>query len=597
MIAETDLRNAKILIVDDEPPNVLLLERLLEREGYRQIASTTDPTRTIELYQEFQPDLILLDLLMPEMDGFTVMERLGELVEPEDYLPILVLTADQRRETRIRALQSGAKDFLTKPFDRDEVVHRIQNILEVRFYYKRAVGHERRLRALLNATTEAVGMLDPRGRLEYANREFLRLFQLLPNAEGLSAQALQEAVRGRFPQLADRLIETVFKRADETHEVVLETGEEELPLLYSYAAPVRDPEGNPIGRLWVLRDAGKELRLQLLRDEVIDLRARQSQELAFENIIGTSKKMREVFVQVRRVLDSDITVLIQGESGTGKELVARAIHFNGARRNGPFVAVNCAAIPENLIESELFGHEKGAFTGAIARRIGKFEQANGGTILLDEIGEMPMLLQSKLLRVLQEREIERVGGTRPIPVDVRVIAATNRDLSEEVRAGRFREDLYYRIAQFPIVIPPLRERREDIPLLVEHFLKKACEQERRAVHKVSDEAMAAMMRYPWPGNVRELENAIQRAVIMETSNVLQLSSLPPEIQLSSPLRSPEVSEEDGEGFITLEEAERRALIRALRAMDYDVSRCAEALGIDRSTLYRKIRRHEIELPR
>ena len=286
---------------------------------------------------------------------------------------------------------------------------------------------------------------------------------------------------------------------------------------------------------------------------------------------------------MKRTMDSDVTVLVTGESGTGKELVAKALHFGGRRKEHPFVAVNCAAIPPTLIESELFGHEQGAFTGATAHRRGCFERARGGTVLLDEIGDMHPDVQAKLLRVLQEREIQRVGGTTSIAVDVRVIAATNKDPSLAVKTGEFRTDLYYRLSAFRIAIPPLRDRREDVRALVDHFLRQSCERNGKSVTSVSPVALRVLMRHEWPGNVRELQGAVERAVLLEETETLQAASLPPELSPLVPA--------PGKEPLSLAAAEGRAIQRALEATDHNVSRAAQLLGISRATLHRKLKRH------
>src|SRR5438034_1883775 len=253
---------------------------------------------------------------------------------------------------------------------------------------------------------------------------------------------------------------------------------------------------------------------------------RRTERDGFENIIGSSAALGGVLDQVRTVAPTDSTVLIEGETGTGKELIAQASHMNSRRRERPFVKLNCAAIPLGLLESELFGHERGAFTGAVAQKIGRFEAANGGTRFLDEIGDIPLELQAKLLRVLQEQEFERLGSTHTRRVNVRVVAATNQDLASLVAEKQIRMDLYYRLDVFPVNLPPLRRRREDIPMLVAHFARKYAEQMNKAIDSITSEAMDALVRYPWPGNIRELQNFIERAVILTNSNVLQLPALP-----------------------------------------------------------------------
>jgi transcriptional regulator with GAF, ATPase, and Fis domain len=264
-----------------------------------------------------------------------------------------------------------------------------------------------------------------------------------------------------------------------------------------------------------------------LTDENRQLKRALVGEYRPENMVGQSGAMRAVFDQIMMVAGSRATVLITGESGTGKELVAKAIHAVSDRREKPFIGISCAGIPETMMENELFGHERGAFTGAVALQKGRFELANGGTIFLDEVGDIPLSIQVKLLRVLQEREIERLGGKETIKLDVRLVAATNRDLAVEMRAGTFREDLYYRLNVIPIHLPPLRERVNDVPLLADHFLKKFSAENNRKIKGFSREAMAALMRYPWPGNVRELENLIQRMVILDSDSVIGMDDLPP----------------------------------------------------------------------
>jgi DNA-binding NtrC family response regulator len=316
------------------------------------------------------------------------------------------------------------------------------------------------------------------------------------------------------------------------------------------------------------------------------------------SIVGKSPPMRELAQQVQRVLESDVAVCISGESGTGKELVARAIHSGSARRRGPFVAINCAGIPESLQESELFGHERGAFTGATMQRRGCFEQANGGTLLLDELGEMSLQTQASLLRTIQEKTIRRVGGSSEIPIDVRIVCATHRDLRAEVEAGRFREDLYFRLVVYPIHLPALRDRIEDIPTLVGHFLRALSKDIGRDVHSISAEALEALARHLWPGNVRELQNVVHRSLLACRGDEITLADLPPDIrELALPTILPTVQvngngaryqEPSEEDIVPLRELERRAIQRALRATHGSVGRAAKLLGIGRATLYRRI---------
>jgi len=336
-----------------------------------------------------------------------------------------------------------------------------------------------------------------------------------------------------------------------------------------------------------------------------NLALRQSLASCFDrrNIVGNSPAMEKLLDTVAQVAPSEATILISGESGTGKELIAGALHYNSHRKSGPFIKINCAAITETLLESELFGHEKGAFTGATAQRRGKFDQANEGTLFLDEIGDMSLKTQAKVLRILQERKFERVGGNRTIEVDVRVIAATNKDLPSQISTGLFREDLYYRLNVIPFHVPPLRERRQDIPLLANHFLAFFCTKEGRETKTLDYEAMEAMTRYPWPGNVRELKNLIERLVIMVPTNVITRSQLPLSItsqQLSitatGDLASHESSLAAADTFRQArEEFEKEFILRKLEENDWNVSRTAEAIEMERSNLHRKIRGYGIEV--
>ncbi|NOY77766.1 MAG: sigma-54-dependent Fis family transcriptional regulator [Calditrichaeota bacterium] len=343
------------------------------------------------------------------------------------------------------------------------------------------------------------------------------------------------------------------------------------------------------------------LTIRTLTKEVSRLKNQLRTKYGYQNIIGHSAPMIEIYKALDRIIDSDVTVVIQGESGTGKELLARAIHFNGPRRDKPFIAVNCAAIPESLLESELFGHERGSFTGAIAKRIGKFEQAHKGTIFLDEIGEMSKATQSKILRVLQEKRFERVGGTQSVSVNVRVISATNKNLEEEVKNGNFREDLFYRISVYPITLPPLRERKDDIPELVAYFLEKFNKKLRRKVKSISDRALEYLINYHWPGNVRELENVMERSILNCTGNTLMPEHLPITLVAYDNRSFGDSMRVDFHRAIALardipswEEVEREICRLALKLSNANISVAASRLGIGRTTLYRKLKKYNLQ---
>jgi len=341
------------------------------------------------------------------------------------------------------------------------------------------------------------------------------------------------------------------------------------------------------------------LRLASLTKEVERLRENVETRVHFDNIVAQSGEMHEVFKLVNKVKNSDICVLILGESGTGKELIARAIHYNSDRGKGPFVVVNCASIPRDLLESELFGHEKGAFTGAIQRRVGKFELAIGGTIFLDEIGEMDQSLQAKILRVIQEKTFSRVGGNDTITTNARLISATNRDLREEVKQRNFREDLYFRLSTFPIILPPLRQRKSDILLLAEHFLAQFGKEQGRPKLRFSRKALDLLYRYPWPGNIRELENAIQRGVVLTDGDVLTEQELPVAVQSYAAgevdVKGKSLFSEGERSITPLEKIKEDAIRQALKITEGNIAEAAKRLEIGRATLYRLAEKYKIKV--
>jgi formate hydrogenlyase transcriptional activator len=439
MVDLDDILNANLLVVDDQEANVRLLEQMLRSAGYVSISSTMEPGKVCELYLKNRYDLILLDLQMPGMDGFQVMEGL-KAIETDSYMPVIVITAQPG--LKLRALKAGAKDFISKPFDLVEIKTRIHNILEVRLLYRKIESYNK---VLEQTVQERTGEL------------------LLEIEERKRAEKSLQGTYAEIKQLKDRL-----------------------------------------------------------QAENIYLQQEVDQQFNFGELIGQSSAISSVFSQVEQVAPMNATVLLLGETGTGKGVVARAIHSSSARKDRPLITVNCTTLPAALVESELFGRERGAFTGSDARQIGRFELADGGTIFLDEIGEMPLDLQSKLLRVIQDGEFERLGCPRTIKADVRIIAATNRNLGEEIKNGRFREDLFYRLNVFPITMPPLRQRKEDIPLLVNHFVAKFNKKIGKRIATVSKETMNSLQEYHWPGNVRELESVIERAIITSPGTALKV---------------------------------------------------------------------------
>ena len=435
-----------------------------------------------------------VDIRMPPgIDGIETIRRVRKI---DRHIEIVIMTAytDKSLPEIIHDMDLLHKVlYIRKPFAREEIQQITLSLVgkwnveqELEKKQRELTGSHQRLEAVLDATGDALAMYDVDGTLVFSNRRYERVLDLTKSElMKMSPKAFMARFKEKFsePDLPD--VEGRFVLGG-SGKLVEKAAEGQVPrerLYYRSVAAVSDGRGDVIGDLHVYRDVSREIEVERMKAEVLRLRTALETTYSFSGMVGASAPMQQVYALVKQAAESDITVLIQGESGTGKELVAKSFHFNSLRKDGPFLAINCAAIPEALIESELFGHEQGAFTGATKRRVGIFERARGGTVFLDEIGDMHLSLQSKLLRVLQEREIVRVGNANPVPVDVRLVAATNRDLDAAVKAGTFREDLFYRVSVFPIEIPPLRKRREDIPLLAKHFLEKPHRKGRQIHHR------------------------------------------------------------------------------------------------------------------
>ncbi len=500
------IERATILVVDDTPENLTLMSTLLKDDYKVKVANGGEKALKIAA-SDSPPDLILLDIMMPGMDGYEVCRRLKSDPSTAD-IPVIFLTAKSDMEDEQKGLALGAVDYIIKPISPPIVMARIKNHLA--------------LKAMAESLRDQNAYLE----LKVAKR----------TAELVVAR---DEAEKRKEKAEDALAETI--RLKEQLEAERAYLQEEIKLEYNH-----------------------------------------------KNIIGQSDSLQYVLYKVEQIAASDTTVLILGETGTGKELAARAIHDLSLRKGRTLVKVNCASLSANLIESELFGHEKGAFTGSLSRHLGRFEVANGATLFLDEIGELPLELQAKLLRVLQEGEFERLGSSHTIKVDVRIVAATNRNLEEEVRTGRFREDLWYRLNIFPITMPPLRERLDDIPLLVDSFVKKIARRLGKTIDIIPVTVMEALQEYSWPGNVRELENVLERAVI---------NSSGPKLRLVDELKNP------GKNVCsdkrTLEAVEREYIKRVLEQTKWKVSgkdSAAEILDLDRSTLRARMGRLNIKKP-
>ena len=572
-------------------PEFELLHTLSGEEACDVIKGGKESNRSIAV--------AFVDIRMPPgIDGLETIRRVRKI---DRDIEIVIMTAytDKALPEIVGDMDLLHKVlYIRKPFAREEI-QQITLSLVGKWNIEQELAEQRRqltishqrLEAVLDATGDAMAMYDVTGNLVFANRRYEKVVDLAESElKGLSPKAFWARLKEKFrePDLPD--LEGRFLIDGKGKVLKKNAGGQASRerLFYRSVAPVQDNQGDVIGDLYVYRDVSKEIEVERMKAEVLRLRTELETTYSFAGMVGSSAPMQQVYALVRQAAESDVTVLIRGESGTGKELVAKSFHFNSLRKKGPFLAVNCAAIPESLVESELFGHEQGAFTGATQQRIGIFERAKGGTVFLDEIGDMPLALQAKLLRVLQEREIQRVGGATAIPVDIRLIAATNKNLEVAVKEGALREDLFYRIAVFPIAIPPLRDRREDIPLLAKHFLKKHTERNGKSISGISTASLRLLLQYHWPGNVRELENALERAVLLETTDVLQVNNLPPQL---SPIAASQRDHPAPTAVLPLAEVERQALIHALEASANNVTEAARSLGLGRATLYRKLKKY------
>jgi len=627
------MSNPTILIVEDEAIVAADIANKLRKLGYDVAGSTDTGEAAIEIARRQRPSLVLMDIrLAGAMDGITT----ADLIREESQVPVVFLTAHSDKATLQRAKQVEAFGYILKPFDDRELHTQIEIALYKHAAEQRLRESEARFRNLLrNISSVAVQGYGPDGMIQYWNQASERLYGYSEQeaiGRNLLDLIIPPEMRADVGQAVQQMAET--GKPVPASEVSLMRRDGSRVAVFSSHAIVQTPGQPPelfcvdidITERKTLEDALKkshdmleqqvaertaalvvameetEQRKQIAENALSEIKTLKNQleaERAYlveeiqlennhENIIGQSDGLKYVLYKVDQIAGSNTTVLVLGETGTGKELVARAIHSLSSRKNRAMVKVNCAALPANLIESELFGREKGAFTGSDSRQLGRFEVANGTTLFLDEIGELPLELQPKLLRVLQDGEFERLGGASTIKSDVRIIAAKNRNLEEEVRKGRFREDLWYRLNVFPITIPPLRDRMEDIPLLVDFYVKKISKRMGKIIETIPASVMNALQDYHWPGNVRELENVLERAVI---------DSSGPKLRLVDELKKP--FNRLGIHPKTLEAVERDHIVQTLEKTHWKVggkNSAAEILGLDRSTLRARMRKLDIQKP-
>jgi len=566
-------KKIKVLLVEDNKVDILSARRMLA--GWTDSPFTLECasrlSEAIEFLEKGRFDVVLLDLGLPDSSG---LETFAKMRAQAAHAPIVVLTGHKDEALSMSALQHGAQDYLIKgDINRDALRRCLRYAIE-RKQYEEALWIKNRI---IESSINPIAITDLQGKLTYVNNSFLKLWQY-ESMEDVAGRAVKEFWHKTAKTLW--IMETVFSGGSWVGKVRSQRkngGKFDLQLS-AFIVKEKGESGESLCMVFSFVDI----------TELTQLRYRLRTEQSFAGIVGRDVKMLELFDTIREVAEVNVPVLIQGESGTGKELVAAAIHNEGPNADRPFVPVNCGALPEGVLESELFGHVKGAFTGAIQDRKGRFELANDGSIFLDEIGDIPGTMQVKLLRVLQEGIFQRVGGEENIQVDVRIISATNKNLAEEVAEGRFREDLFYRLCVIPIHLPPLRERRNDIPLLAESLLKKALREAGREDIGLSSETVDVMMDYDWPGNVRELENALRYALIKcrDTDTLL----LPEHFPLNIVER--QVHRDGLPKKQRKHKLDAEAVRRTLEETGGNKVKAAVRLGVSRATLYRFLKESE-----
>lgn len=569
----------RILVVDDEESIRFTFDTFLTNDGY-DVSCADGFEAAIELLREAPPDIVISDIILGDRSGLDLLAHIHEL---QLDCPIIMITGQPSINTAAESVRRGAFDYLLKPIRKESLLGAARNALK----HKAVVDERNRiqaendrlrnhLEAVFRSVDEVIVTVDRDGRIVQAN-DSVRI---------VSRQTAQE-LRGRlFHEIDDVCFracrDIVFNvlqngRAIQAQPLTVRYPDQPRQTLLVSGAPLLDRNRNSMGALLVIRDntRNSDLELQIREQRRID------------EIIGSSSRIQEVFRLINALADTDASVLITGESGTGKGLVAKALHNRSSRAAFPFMTVSCSVLSENLLESELFGHVKGAFTGAVNDKIGRFEACHNGTLFLDEIGEISPGIQVKLLRFLQDREFERVGNNQPIKVDVRIIAATNRKLKQEVEAGNFREDLYYRLRVVEIPLPPLRERRDDIPMLVRHFSEVFARKYKKPVIRADESAMQTLSAYSWPGNVRELEHALEHALVLCADNMIRQEHLPPEIRHSGPAARVQAANAGG-GH------ERDDLISVLEKAAGNKAMAARMMGVSRQTFYRKLKKYGLD---
>jgi PAS domain S-box-containing protein len=564
--------NEEILVVDDEESIRYTFDVFLSEEGY-QVTAAASYDEAVSLMQKSDFDLMYVDIVM---EGKSGIELLKTVRKNRPNMPVIMITGVPSIETAADSLRQGALDYIIKPIRQDILMRSAAVAIKHKALTDEKEKCQLNFEAIFRSVKDGIITVDPSMAVVEINEAATRICRMERDAIiGNSVRMLADRCNGKCIEALDEIFES--RQSLEIRYVECHLAPEDRQVVSLTASPLLGAAEDFTGAVLVIRD---ETRL-------IELEHSLKETLEAGSIVGKSQKIRKVRALIKDLSDVQTTVLVTGESGTGKELVVEELHRGGERREGPLVKVNCAALSENLLESELFGHVAGAFTGAVKEKVGRFQRADGGTLFLDEIGEISPRMQLRLLRVLETMEFERVGDSTPIKVDVRVVAATNQDLRQKAARGEFREDLYYRLKVVEITLPPLRERTDDIPLLTEHFLALFNLKFDKKIKNISTDVWTMLNNHHWPGNVRELENTLEHAFIRCHENAITVDHLPAEFRKLQ-------GNEDGTPPVN-EDKEAESIRRALRKTRWNKSKAAGLLGISRRTIYRKMQKYGIAL--
>jgi two-component system response regulator HydG len=568
-----------ILVVDDTPENLTVLRRMLTDAGYR-VRPALGGQIALKAISADLPDLILLDVLMPDIDGFEICKILKSQ-EHTRNIPVIFISALSNMEDVLTAFKAGGVDYVSKPFNSEEVLARVRTHLDLQDAIREKNVAHTMLQTIFSSIENTIVTVDDQLQIMDSNRALESICGCFPDI------SFHDFLHRKNCPCAVGLTQTLSNNKDiKEYRVTCSSGDKNEKTLVLNTALLKRPNNKANGAILIIRDITRRASVEKTLLE----------KNSYHNIVGKSEPMEKLYSLLERVVENDFNVLVTGDSGTGKELVAEAIHCKGKRAEGPLIKVNCAALSESLLESELFGHVKGAFTGAINDRVGRCQAADGGTLFLDEIGDISPQFQAKLLRFLEQKEFEKIGDSKTIKVDVRVIAATNHDLSEKVSEKQFRDDLFYRLNGFSLHLPPLKDRLEDIPLLTSHFIRASTSTSKKNIGGMSDTVIRLFMEYPWPGNIRELKSAIDYACAICPGEIIQKDDLPHHLFSVTALEKLGRRTTDSIGKAMTELLpgdEKEVIVAMLKQTGWNKAKAARHLGISRATLYTKLLKYNI----